>query len=294
MEALRSHGYRKEALRLAVAIVRTMKRQQRDWQYRWQSYQNKGSTSACTSSGTSSNPLHNNVEGWIGNPLDPIGSLFDTLAEACLTPDSKPLDAFYGSLVEAAQSTNNGEPNGNNNNGPTVGPANPSGAIINNSLLIDASIGSSSSSSLPREKPKYHHVNAYGTRDKSEGFLCLAVEAALVGLGQQRLMPPGAYAQHKASQQEEILIRKLADIELDPVLVTVLRKQAMMLLEGGPFSGLGCGIHAESMPMHNFAKFLFNALLMYDPDMSYNVGLRAMRYVSFNTVIQSILNLYAL
>ena len=39
MEALRCHGYRKESLRLAVAIVRTMKRQQREWQCKWQNEQ---------------------------------------------------------------------------------------------------------------------------------------------------------------------------------------------------------------------------------------------------------------
>jgi len=63
------------------------------------------------------------------------------------------------------------------------------------------------------------------------------------------------------------------------MLIAVLRKQAMLLHEAGPFSGLGCGIHAESVPMHNFAKYLFNALLPYDPDLAYNIGLRAMRLV---------------
>lgn len=42
VEALRSHGYQSEALRLAVAIVRTMKRQQREWQCRWQAEQDRG------------------------------------------------------------------------------------------------------------------------------------------------------------------------------------------------------------------------------------------------------------
>ena len=28
-----------------------------------------------------------NTEGWVGHPLDPIGCLFDTLAEASLVPD---------------------------------------------------------------------------------------------------------------------------------------------------------------------------------------------------------------
>lgn len=68
-------------------------------------------------------------------------------------------------------------------------------------------------------------------------------------------------------------------MELDNSLVGVLRRQAIVLLEGGPSSGLGIGIHPESIPMHTFARFLFLALLNYYPDLAYEVGLRAMRYV---------------
>lgn len=49
------------------------------------------------------------------------------------------------------------------------------------------------------------------------------------------------------------------------------------MLEGGPTSGLGIGIHPESIPMHTFARFLFLSLLNYYPDLAYEVGLRAMR-----------------
>ncbi|XP_023225369.1 zinc finger SWIM domain-containing protein 4-like [Centruroides sculpturatus] len=237
VEALRSHGYQQEALRLAVAIVRTMKRQQREWQCRWQTEQERGVVS-CSSSGITNHPLHCNTEGWIGHPLDPVGSLFDTLAESSLLPDAKSFDQFYDF---------------------TIGNSNEDG------------------SSPPREQPRYQHVVVPGSRDRSETFLSLAVEAALIGLGQQRIMPPGLYAQEKACKQEDHLITKLQDIELDGTLVAVLRKQAMLLLEGGPFSGLGCGIHPESVPMHTFAKYLFTALLPYDPDLAYSVGLRAMR-----------------
>ena len=52
------------------------------------------------------------------------------------------------------------------------------------------------------------------------------------GLGQQRLMPSGVYAQEKASKQEEKLIGRLQQMELDTTLVAVLRKQAVLLLEG--------------------------------------------------------------
>ena len=45
-------------------------------------------------------------------------------------------------------------------------------------------------------------------------------------------MPPGVYAQEKACKQEEKLIRRLQQMELDTTLVAVLRKQAVLLLEG--------------------------------------------------------------
>lgn len=64
---------------------------------------------------------------------------------------------------------------------------------------------------------------------------------------------------------------------MDNSLISVLRRQAILLLDGGPSSGLGLGIHAESIPMHTFARFLFLALLNYYPDLAYEVGMRAMR-----------------
>ncbi|RWS16826.1 zinc finger SWIM domain-containing protein 4-like protein [Dinothrombium tinctorium] len=261
VEALRCHGYRQEALRLAVAVVRTMKRQQREWQCKWQLEQDKGTSGVCKSSGISTSPIHSNAEGWIGNPLDPIGSLFDTLAEASLTYDSKPFDAYYGAFA----------------NEGTNSTTNQSSSTVNNSLIEESPISTSNNILPSREKPRYQHIIVPDSRDRNETYLCLAIEAALMGLGQQRLMPPGFYAQEKACKQEDRLIAKLQDIELDSILVAVLRKQSMLLLEGGPFSGLGCGIHSESVPMHTFAKYLFNALLPYDPDLAYRVGLRAMR-----------------
>lgn len=51
-------------------------------------------------------------------------------------------------------------------------------------------------------------------------------------------------------------------------------------VSGGPTSGLGIGIHPESIPMHTFAKYLFSALLPYDAELAYSIGLRAMRWVS--------------
>ena len=53
-----------------------------------------------------------------------------------------------------------------------------------------------------------------------------------LGLGQQRLMPSGVYSQEKALKQEEHLISKLEDLDLDCTLTAVMRKQAILLLEG--------------------------------------------------------------
>lgn len=69
------------------------------------------------------------------------------------------------------------------------------------------------------------------------------------------------------------------EIASDTTLIAVLRRQALILLDGGPSSGLGLGIHPESVPMHTFARFLFLVLLNYYSDLAYDVGLRAMRYV---------------
>lgn len=44
-------------------------------------------------------------------------------------------------------------------------------------------------------RPRYQHISVIGTRDRSETYLTLAFEVALIGLGQQRIMPVGLYAQ---------------------------------------------------------------------------------------------------
>lgn len=209
------------------------------------------------------NPDLGNTEGWIGNPLDPIGSLFDTLAEASLTPDSKPLEHYYPTfLVDSSQSSVN-------NSSMSTGVHSQEEASFLNPLHPISN----------HVKPRYIQVPVSGPCEQGESYLALAVEAALIGLGQQRLMPSGTHAQEKATRQETSLITKLQDIELDSHIVSVLRKQGRLLLEGGPFSGLGLGIHPESVPMHNFARYLFNSLLRHDPELAFSIGLRAMRYV---------------
>lgn len=65
-----------------------------------------------------------------------------------------------------------------------------------------------------------------------ESYMALAVETALIGLGQQRVMPDGLYAQEKVCRNEEQLLAKLQEVELDDSLVKIFRKQAVFLLEG--------------------------------------------------------------
>lgn len=62
--------------------------------------------------------------------------------------------------------------------------------------------------------------------------MALALEVALLGLGQQRALPEGLYAQDKVVRNEEQLLALLEEVELDERLVQVLRKQAGLLLDG--------------------------------------------------------------
>ncbi|XP_061656282.1 zinc finger SWIM domain-containing protein 6 [Phyllopteryx taeniolatus] len=193
VDALRSHGYPKEALRLAVAVVNTLRRQQRKQLEFFRTHKkevlHKGMTSVT------------NLEGWVGHPLDPVGTLFSTLTET------------------------------------------ETDAVL----------------------------------DEGETPAALAAEVALIGLGQQRVMPDGLYAQEKVCRNEEQLLAKLQQVEPDDVLVNVFRKQAAILLDAGPYSGLGELLYRESVPMHTFAKYLFTSLLPHDAELAYKIALRAMR-----------------
>uniref|UniRef100_A0A665WUA4 ZSWIM4-8 C-terminal domain-containing protein n=1 Tax=Echeneis naucrates TaxID=173247 RepID=A0A665WUA4_ECHNA len=218
VDALRSHGYSREALRLAVAIINTLRLQQQRqmdiYKHQKKELLQRGVTSTT------------NLEGWVGHPLDPIGCLFTTLTETCRLIFMHHLDP--------------------------------------------------ESSPKPRP-PVYHHVPVWGSPEGGESYLTLALEVALMGMGQQRIMPEGLYAQDKVCRNEEQIVAKLQELELDDLLVQTLRKQAIQLLDAGPFSGLGEVIHRESVPMHTFAKYLFSALLPHDADLAYKVALRAMR-----------------
>ncbi|XP_062968031.1 zinc finger SWIM domain-containing protein 4 isoform X2 [Cynocephalus volans] len=217
VDTLRAHGYPRQALRLAGAIVNTLRLQRR---HQLESYKQqkkellqKGST--CIT----------NTEGWVGHPLDPIGCLCRALLEACRLEEE---------------------------------------ALV---LYPD--------SSPEKRKVAYQHVPVPGS--PGESYLALALEVALLGLGQQRALPEGLYAQDKVVRNEEQLLALLEEVDLDERLVQVLRKQAGLLLEGGPFSGFGEVLFRESVPMHTCARYLFTALLPHDPDLAYRLALRAMR-----------------
>uniref|UniRef100_A0A8C8DK55 Zinc finger SWIM-type containing 6 n=1 Tax=Oryzias sinensis TaxID=183150 RepID=A0A8C8DK55_9TELE len=207
VDALRSHGYPREALRLAIAVVNTLRRQQQRQLEHFRRHKkellHKGHTSIT------------NMEGWVGHPLDPIGTLFSTLTESGRVGDE----------------------------GLSPGPF----------------------QTVPR------------LLGDGESYMALAVETALIGLGQQRVMPDGLYAQEKVCRNEEQLLAKLQEVELDDSLVKIFRKQAVFLLEAGPYSGLGEIVHRESVPMHTFARYLFTSLLPHDAELAYKIALRAMR-----------------
>ncbi|KAM4638697.1 zinc finger SWIM domain-containing protein 6 isoform 3-T3 [Amazona ochrocephala] len=232
VDALRSHGYPREALRLAIAIVNTLRRQQQKQleMFRAQKKEllHRGVTSIT------------NLEGWVGHPLDPIGTLFSSLMEACRVDD----ESFHG--------------------------------------FSDFTDHVGQCKSL-----EYHHLPAHKLFEEGESYLTLAVEVALMGLGQQRIMPDGLYAQEKVCRNEEQLISKLQEIELDDTLVKIFRKQAVFLLEAGPYSGLGEVIHRESVPMHTFAKYLFTSLLPHDAELAYKTALRAMRLLVLESTAPS-------
>uniref|UniRef100_G3T7U7 Zinc finger SWIM-type containing 4 n=1 Tax=Loxodonta africana TaxID=9785 RepID=G3T7U7_LOXAF len=86
-----------------------------------------------------------------------------------------------------------------------------------------------------KQKVAYQHVPVPGS--PGESYFALALEVALLGLGQQRALPEGLYAQDKVVRNEEQLLALLEQVELDERLVQVLRKQAGLLLEDPPFSG---------------------------------------------------------
>ena len=239
IDALKTHGYNEEALRLALAVARTLQHNQNVAHAHWQQNQDNYSSSMQWSvSGVARKPAFACPQGWIGHALNPVGCLFNTLVEPCILPDDKPRLGCHLDLA-ATSETGEGTPP------PTI-----------------------STTSL-----KYYHQPL----SADDSFMVLAVESTLIALGQQRLMPAGLYAQEKALKQEQRLLTKLQELDLDPILLKVHARQAQIQLEMGPTSGLGWGIHPESIPMQTYAKYLFHTLLPHDFDLAFKVGLRALR-----------------
>uniref|UniRef100_A0A674AIC2 Zinc finger SWIM-type containing 6 n=1 Tax=Salmo trutta TaxID=8032 RepID=A0A674AIC2_SALTR len=177
-----------------------------------------------------------NMEGWVGHPLDPIGTLFSTLTETGRgTEDGA--NTYCSSVVSRAELQR---------------------------LPVQRLLG------------------------EGESYVALAVETALIGLGQQRVMPDGLYAQEKVCRNEEQLLAKLQEVELDDTLVKIFRKQAVFLLESGPYSGHGEIVHRESVPMHTFTRYLFTSLLPHDAELAYKIALRAMRLPVLESTASSV------
>ena len=213
----------------------------------------------CTPTGVAKKPGHASWEGWIGHALNPIGCLFDVLTEPGLSSEDRTrVPHFLDSTLSSS---------GNSNSSIGGGDGGSAGPTAQEMTLAPA----------PFFPVRYRHVPVPGSKCSGETYLTLAVEAAVIGLGQQRVMPPGLYAQEKACKHEERLIARLQEVEVDSLVSEALRYQASLQLDMGPSSGLGCGVHPESVPLQTFAKYFFIALLPRDPELAFRVGLRAMR-----------------
>lgn len=171
-------------------------------------------------------------------PLDAVACIFDCLTEACIIPDAM--------------------------NGPDMGR-----------LSFDSVTSAAEDGSLV--PPRYQHVPVPSSNDRNETYLTLAFETAVLALGKQRNVPQGGYLQQVICKQQDQLIQRLRHVELDRLLIEVLKQLTSQLLDGGPTSGLGISIHTESFPMHTLARFLFASLLTHYDDLAFFVGLRAMR-----------------
>lgn len=185
-----------------------------------------------------SNCLDCSVGCEIEFPLEAVACIFDCLTEACIIPDTI--------------------------NGPNMGR-----------LSFDSISGATEDGNVIQ--PKYQHVPVPFSSEPNETYLTLAFEAAILALGKQRVMPQGLYSQHVICKQQDQLIGRLRHVDLDRLLIDVLKQLSDQMLDGGPSSGLGLSIHPESVPMHTLARFLFASLLNQYPDLAYKVGLRAMR-----------------
>ncbi|XP_022826715.1 zinc finger SWIM domain-containing protein 4-like [Spodoptera litura] len=284
IEALRAHGRAPAALRLAVSAARAMRHRQEVSQQRWQE---AGGGEASSSGGSGGGGGPGGGSGGascagsdacagactervrlaqvcahmdFGSCLSSSATCALSHSQRCIGRDSRcwtgwTLEAIwcvYECLADACLA-------------PDDQRASP--------RLHTAYLDEEPNTGLP---PRYQHVPVAGSKNPEETYLALALEAALLGLGVQRMLPQGLYAQERHCKQEERLIAQLQRVEGEAA-AGVCARVAAALLAGGPASCLGARVHPRAAPAHTFARFLFLALLPAHPDLAYRVGLRAMR-----------------
>lgn len=196
---------------------------------------------------------------WIGYPLEAVWYIFDCLAEACIILEDPVLRSprilpYQDNVME--------EPHAN------IPPRYNYISIYKRKLYFYAKL-------MFIVFFRYQHITIPGS-DK-ESYLCLGLEAALLGLGRRRAAGASIAVQERALQVEERLVGRLHALQPDAQLAAVLRRVAQTLLDAGPSSALGTHVPPDSAPAHTFAHYLFLALLDFYPDLAYKVGLRAMR-----------------
>ena len=257
--SLRVNGHGQEALRLAMAIVRYLKH----CQYQKQQQFSKHKTFC------EFEYVHSS-ESWIGNPINPLEIIFDTLAEASLTPDSKSIDTCYALVGYDKKFDFN----------------NPSQMLRN--LLIELfqqynEVNRLITEDSAQERPRYRHVQVAGSLHRSDTYLGAAVTVALIGLSQHRRSPDLDSQRDRTLRQEMRLIRKLLDIKYDSTLLTILQQQAGLLLEIGLLSDLvAMDYSTKHVPFDiaqipGLVRFLFGALFTTDSNLAYDIGLRSLR-----------------
>ena len=218
-------------------------------------------------------------ESWIGNPLDPIGVIFDALAEASLSSDSKSIDTCY-SLVGYDKKFDN-----NNYYSHTRHMLADMFAQYNEVNCWTPPVPGDRASEEPI-RPKYRHITVIGAIHRADTYLAAAITIAVIGLAQHRRSPDLDSQRDKTFRQEIRLIRKLMDIKLDSTVLGVLQKQATLLIEIGLLSDLVVMDYStkQRVPFDiaqipGLVRYLFGALFSNDPNLAYDIGLRSLRYV---------------
>lgn len=260
--SLRVNGHVQQARRLAMAVVRYLKHVQKKnlLEYDSKPYAWKFE-------------VKHAFDSWLGNPIDPIGVIFDTLADASLTSDSNSIDSIYALvgydkkmdtkniLIELFNNYN--EFNVRNSTG--------------NAIRIDFNVEESN------DLPKYRHVKVAGSNDVNDTYLAAAMSVAIMGLSQERCSPDLESQRDKAFRQEERLLRKLLDIKIDPILLKVLRDQCLFLIKVGLLcDNVNIEYSTRIVPENiaqipGLARYLFGALLSTDPQLSYEIGIRSLK-----------------